>query len=170
MKKWRKVISLVLAAVFLLYIPCFEAKAASYETDMRNECDDGVVKIEAIPYEVPDDFFEDRPSTRTMLIDCFILVSCSEEGILANISTGTTQKASVVGIKDIKVQKKVWYGWKTVAESDGIEVYDRLSVGCSILVTGAEFNATYRILCTHYGNVDEYIEGDNDTGEFVYKY
>lgn len=168
--KWRKIISLVLTALFLLYFPCFEVTAASEDFSNNKESGDDVVQIEATIYELPEDYFADKPSARTMLINCFILINCSEEGIIVDFSTGSTQKASVLGVKDIKVQKKVWYGWKTVAESDGAEVSDRATMGCSILVTGVELNETYRILCTHYGNVDEYIEGENNSGEFVYKY
>lgn len=76
-----------------------------------------------------------------------------------------------MGVKDIKIQKKTWYGgWTTVAISEGKEVSDRSIMGITILYSNAVKDATYRIKCIHYGDVNGYIEGENDSGEFVFTY
>lgn len=107
----------------------------------------------------------------TMLSDCTIGVSASSEGMLIDISTGVVGTASVLGVKDIKIQKKTWYGgWTTVAISEGKEVSDRSIMGITILYSNAVKDATYRIKCIHYGDVNGYIEGENDSGEFVFTY
>jgi len=106
----------------------------------------------------------------TMLAQCIISISGSDEGMLINISTGTVGTASVLGIKDIKIQKKVWYGWKTVATSSGGESKNHSMMGVSILYANAIKDETYRITCVHYGDVDGYTEGTNDTDAFVYTY
>lgn len=106
----------------------------------------------------------------TMLAQCIISVSGSDDGMCINITTGSVGRASVLGVKDIQIQKKVWYGWKTVAVCSGGESYDHASMGISILYDNAIKDETYRITCVHYGDVDGYIEGTNDTGEFVYTY
>ena len=108
--------------------------------------------------------------SRTMMTDCIISVSCSEEGMRIGITTGSVGTSSVIGVRDIVIMKKVWYGWKTVATSDGDEAYDSGIMGVSLLYTNAEYDETYRITCVHYANVNGYIEGENDTGAFVFTY
>ena len=107
----------------------------------------------------------------TMLADCIIGVSCDSDGMHIDISTGTVGISSVIGVKDVKIQKKTWYGgWKTVAVSDGREATDRGTMGISLLYENAEKGATYRISCIHYGDVNGYTEIENVTGEIVFTY
>lgn len=110
-------------------------------------------------------------SPYTMLADCIIGVSCASDGMHIDISTGTVGISSVIGVKDVKIQKKTWYGgWKTVAVCSGSESYDRGTMGISILYENAEKGATYRISCIHYGDVNGYTEFENVTGEIVFTY
>ena len=107
----------------------------------------------------------------TMLADCIITVSGDSDGMHIDITTGVVGTASILGVKDIKVQKKTWYGgWTTVAVSDGKEVKDRSTMGINLLYRNAEKDATYRITCIHYGDVDGYIEGENNSGEIIFTY
>jgi len=106
----------------------------------------------------------------TMLAQCIISVSGDKDAMYIDISTGAVGTASVIGVKDIKIQKKVWYGWSTVAICDGAESHDHTMMGISIPYANAEKGATYRITCIHYADVDGYIEGENDTGAFVYDF
>ena len=39
-----------------------------------------------------------------------------------------------------------------------------------ITYANAVKDATYRISCVHYADVNGYMEGTNDTGAFVYTY
>ena len=108
---------------------------------------------------------------RTMLTQCIINVSGDDEGMHIGIFTGTVGAASVLGIKDVKIQKKNWLGlWSTVATSSGGESYDCATTSVNILYANAEKGATYRILCVHYGDVNGYTEGEHDSGEFVFTY
>lgn len=110
-------------------------------------------------------------SLYTMLADCVITASCDSDGMHIDISTAVVGTASVLGIKDVKIQKKTWYGgWKTVAVSDGREAYDRGTMGISLLYENAEKGATYRISCIHYGDVNGYTESEHVSGEFVFTY
>lgn len=107
----------------------------------------------------------------TMLTDCAIGVSGGSDGMHIDISTGSVGTASVLGVKDVKIQKKTWYGgWNTVAVSSGGESYNCANMGINILYRNAEKGATYRILCVHYGDVNGYTEGENNSGEFVYSF
>ena len=67
---------------------------------------------------------QNQSQARTMMVDCYISICSSEAGMHIEISTCTVDMASVLGVKDIKIMKKVWYGWKTVATSNGGEVYN----------------------------------------------
>lgn len=157
-------ISTMLATVFVLMAPGVEVQAS--DGTAREE---EPIHVEVEVRDLPDDYFKDTPTARTTLTNCFILYSCSEDGLEVDISTGAARTASVLGVKDIKVEQKVWYGWKTVLTSDGYEVYNRASSGCSF-VYDAEVGETYRISCVHYGTVDEYTEIENDTGSFEFQY
>ncbi len=164
-----KVVGTMLAVAFALYIPAAEVHAEEAHVAGAAVQNDAPVKIDVEGYELPDDYFEGTPTARTMLTNCFILYACTDEGIDVDISTGAARTASVLGVKDIKIQKKVWYGWSTVASSDGYEIYNSASSGCSFVYTGAEEGETYRISCVHYGTVDEYTEVENETEPFVYQ-
>ena len=85
-------------------------------------------------------------------------------------TTSCAGDAKVIGVKDIKVQQKVWYGWKTVFISDGAESYDSAIFGADLVYPDAIKDKTYRVICTHYADVDGYEEAVNDTGAFKYTY
>ncbi len=107
----------------------------------------------------------------TMLADCIITVRGASDGMHIDISTGSVGTASVLGIKDVKIYKKTWYGgWDLVAVCSGGESYDRSNMGISILYENAVKDAKYKITCIHYGDVNGYIEGENDSGEFTFTY
>ena len=107
----------------------------------------------------------------TMLTRCQISVSGDSEGMHIDISTGCVGVASVLGVKDVKIYKKTWYGgWDLVATSSGGESYDRSSTGVTILYKNAVKDATYKITCVHYADVNGYTEGDNDSGSFTFTY
>ena len=106
----------------------------------------------------------------TSLAQCIISISGHDDGMYIDITTGAVGRASVIGVKDIVVQRKFWYGWKTVATCSGGEINDRTMMAICITYENAVKDATYRITCTHYADVDGYTEGVNDTGEFVYTY
>lgn len=111
-----------------------------------------------------------QKNARTMMTQCIISVNCSAAGMHIDITTGTVGTASVLGVKDIVIKKKVWYGWKTVATSTGAEDYNCNIMGVSLDYVNAEYDETYCITCVHYANVDGYIEGENDTGSIVFTY
>lgn len=110
-------------------------------------------------------------SPYTMLADCIISVGEESDGMHIGISTGTVGTASVLGVKDVKIWKKNKYGnWDLVAISSGGEAYNRATMGVSIVYPDAVKGATYKITCVHYGNVNGYEEGENDSGAFVYDF
>lgn len=140
-----------------------DTSTVDYEKDIETEI------LEATLIDTVDSSSEALPYT--MLTSCIIGVTGDSDGMHIDISTATVGTASVLGVKDVKIQKKTWYGgWSTVAVSSGGEAHDRSSMGVNILYSNAVKDATYRIKCIHYGDVDGYIEGENDSGEFVFTY
>lgn len=132
----------------------------------------GVKNVEELPEMLEGKMIEvdEDALPYTMLAQCIISVSGHDDGMYIDITTGAVGIASVIGIKDVKVERKFWYGWSTVATCSGCESYDHSMVGLCITYDNAVKDATYRISCTHYADVDGYTEGVNDTGAFVYTY
>ena len=145
----------------------FAAETGVLENALEEHPD--VVVLEATVVEDID--LSSGSSPYTMLADCIISVGEESDGMHIGISTGTVGTASVLGVKDVKIWKKTWYGgWDLVATSKGGESYNRSTMGVSIVYPGAVKGATYKITCVHYGNVNGYTEGENDSGEFVYDF
>jgi len=157
----RMVMSLVMIATVLMgniEFTCLTAQAA------------GVEEMEEAPEILESRVIEDGPMPYTMLAQCIISVSGDENAMYIDITTGAVGTASVIGIKDVKIMRKFWYGWKTVAVSSGGETNDHSMALICITYDNAVKGATYRITCVHYADVNGYTEGVNDTGEFVYTY
>lgn len=103
-------------------------------------------------------------SRSTTFMDTEITMSFSEAGMYITITTGMTMDGSVVGVKDIKIQKRGFLGiWSTVGVSDGAENYNTSSIMISLTYPDAVEGEVYRVSCTHYGDVDGYRELEHTT-------
>ena len=109
-------------------------------------------------------------SPLTTMFDCEIILAFTENGLEMDFTTSSFKISSVIGVKDIKVQQKVWYGWKTVFTSEGTQNYNEDVFCASYTYPGAENGKTYRVTCVHYANYDVYEEVENDTGSFKFIY
>ena len=125
------------------------------------------VQAEEMTYKVSE-IYGVQPLT--LLIDCEIVMAFSTDGLHIDFTTGCAGLASTVGIKDIKIQQKMWYGWKTVYTSEGCSEEESSMCVMSINYYGAVKDRTYRVLATHYADVDGYEEVVNDTGAFKFTY
>ena len=147
-QKSGRIVALVLALIFAFSVPAQEAHA---EEAYLNSISDV------------------RPIT-TML-DCEIIMAFKmDEGLCMTFTTSCIGAAKVIGVKDIKVQQKMWYGWKTVLTSDGAESYDSAIFAADLKYADAIKDRTYRVICTHYADLDGYEEAVNDTGAFKFTY
>ena len=165
-KSVKKIVSLALVATLLLYSAVLEVQAAEFVA----ESDEKVVQLDTVVNENHDDMGQTQ-NVRTMLYNCVITVFCSSNGLLAEMTTDCSKMSSAIGVKDISIEKKVWYGWKEVAVSSGGEVSNSSTFAGSVLYTDAEYDATYRICCTHYATYgDEYVEVVNQTDGFQFTY
>lgn len=163
-KQGKRILGLALAAVFLLLQPVAEVHAAAVSEE------DDVELLEITVYELSEEQLAGMPSTHTMLTNCSIGIGCDARGLLVDITTCASQTASSIGVKDIVIEQKMWYGWKPVASNPGAESKNRSSMGISIIYTSAVYGETYRVSCVHYGTVDSYVEGENVSPGVVYKY
>ena len=160
-QKSGKIVALVLALLFAFSVPVQQAHA---EEAYQNE--DTTIKVTVTNMSPKYDV---KPITT--LFDCEIIMAFKmDEGLCMSFTTTSIGIASVIGVKDIKVQQKMWYGWKTVLTSDGTEFYNCSSFGADLKYPDAIKDRTYRVICTHYADVDGYEEVVNDTGAFKFTY
>lgn len=106
----------------------------------------------------------------TTMTDCEIVLAFTGSGLEMNFSTSSFKESTVIGVKDIKVQQKMWYGWKTVFTSNGAENYNTHVFMCELTYPEAVDGKTYRVTCVHYADYNGYEEAENDTGAFKFVY
>ena len=162
-RRMRNVFSCILAVVLLLN--CMDMKVFAAEFPEENAED--VEVLEAI-IERFEPEFDIMPITR--ISDATISVSRSDKGMEIFITTMTNEVSSVIGVKDIKVKHKVWWGWDTVATSTGGCVYDASAMSCTLYYAGAIQGDSYKISCVHYADVDGYHELPSETTDFIYNF
>ncbi len=96
-------------------------------------------------------------------------VTPRSDEILIEVGTSTNFVAKKIGVKDLFVQEKVWYGWKTIAQAADYDE-NTSSFGGQVHCTNAEKGKTYRVVCTHYAIDSNGAERTlaNESEEFVY--
>ena len=105
-QKSGKIVALVLALIFAFSVPAQEAHA---EEAYSNE--NTIIKV-AVANMNPEYGISDVQPITTLL-DCEIIMAFKmDEGLCMSFTTASMGIASVIGVKDIKVQQKMWYGWK----------------------------------------------------------
>ena len=171
LKKIRKKVGIVLSVFFFMYVPLLQVSAAEQIPTVGEK----IEEMESFTSNLPEDYFERLQNTRAVLSDCIISVGFGSDGMDIEIMTGTNDIVPVVGVKDIRVEQKMWYGWKLVAVSNGAEVTDSDGIVVHVVFKGAIKDKTYRVTCVHYADlvyddVTEYTEGYANTGEFVFTY
>lgn len=150
MKKIKRMISLLLSAIMLSTLFINVAFAAEDLSDAEG------VALEAVVQEYTPTMSSTARSTT--FSDNSIDVQFSSSGMSITITTGMVGIASVVGVKDIEIQLRNGNDWVTVATSTGGELYNVLGCAVDLTYTGAIYGEYYRVVCTHYGDVDGYRE------------
>ncbi|MBD5552651.1 MAG: hypothetical protein HDQ96_16040 [Lachnospiraceae bacterium] len=97
-------------------------------------------------YDIPDM----SGAKAATLTNCTIGISVSASGVSGSITTGSTVKASAIGIKDIRVEKYVNGKWTLVGSSAGGSTTNDNSYAMNVSTTAAQKGVQYRISCTHY--------------------
>lgn len=158
----QRVFAMALTAALLMGIPCFRVEAAESGAGEGKP-----VELEWIPDEAMG---EDGPVCYTLLSDCTVEFASLSEGLYVHVGTCTSQPASVVGVRDIVLERKTLLGWHGVATCAGGEAYDTAYYGGGFTYKNAEYNKKYRVTCTHYGTVDSPAEVYHETGTYTYNY
>lgn len=163
-KKWiTKAVAMLMTMVFAMSMPGPNVHAEEMATIETTNADVTVIKdvAEQNAYGV---------QPLTTMFNCEIILAFTANGLEMNFTTSAAEISSVIGVKDIKVQQKVWYGWKTVFTCDGGENYNEEVFGGDVTYPDAVNGKTYRVKCVHYANYDVYEEVENDTGAFKFIY
>lgn len=161
----RRNCAMALAALMLVSMPCTKTLAAEETVTVNENVKELNAELVDFSKETPDGMEAALRATTFSETDIVITMGSGEMTI--DLSTATTKLASRIGVKDIKIQKSVWYGWDTLYTSNGGELTG-VSTAVYRITCSAEDGATYRILCTHYADVDGYKEYANDSGSFVF--
>lgn len=105
------------------------------------------------------------------LTSCSISISCSSAGLYVGFYTNCSHTSEEIGVRDIKIQKKVGIFWTTVLTSAGGSCGDDYMYGASLLYSNAEYGATYRVSCTHFAYCGGYdLQGQNVTDGVKFTY
>ncbi len=167
MRFLKKVVSLAFVVALLVATPAYEALAAEELITVNPN-------VEVIEGTLLEQNEPRRPMivpfSTTSMSRASIIVAFSNKGMAIEINTSLNASGAYVGVKDIKIQKKVWYGWDTVATSEGGQNTNTSASALNLLYTGAVKGETYRVTCTHYGYYTKYIEIKNESDGYLCNY
>ena len=165
LRKVRKIVSVMLIALLMVSMLPMDTHAAEPENRQTKDVEELIL----LPRESQLDEKEANNNVRTLMYNCIIAVHCSSNGMEITFSTDCVQTPTRIGVKDIVIKQRVWYGWKTVATSEGGYLTNVNMFLGDIVFTNAIKGETYRITCTHYADADEYTEVHNEL-DIVFNY
>lgn len=112
-----------------------------------DECQELVgANVEYGIYDIPD-ISGARAAT---LANCSIGISVSPDGVSGSIKTGSTVKASEIGIRDIRLEKYEGGKWVLVGTHPGGYRNNDDAYAMSVSTSSAEKGVQYRLSCYHY--------------------
>ena len=160
-KKWSvKAVATLMVMIFAMSAPCLRIQAEELTENVKDNTDLVTMNVANEGYSAVQPL--------TTMVDCEIVLAFTMDGLRMTFSTSSVKISSVIGVKDIKVQQKMWYGWKTVFTSEGAEDYNEDIFIGELTYPDAVNGKTYRVTCVHYANYDVYEEVENDTGSFKF--
>ena len=171
-RKKKRILSLLLAAVLSFGILPLNVSASESALSVPEEMQTYITNERL---ENPDVIMNGNPQGGSLQRDASYLVSCNisaafmDYGLHIQLETGTTNTASELGVKNIKVQQKNGIFWTTIATSDGGSITnDDWYMGIS-KCTNAIDGEIYRIKCTHFAYIGgNYYHYDNTSDPFTY--
>lgn len=112
-----------------------------------------------------EDFFVEMPNSKTEIVSkgnevsllsnptltaCNVGIGISSGGLAITFDTTASHSANEIGVKDVVLQEKTWYGgWKDIPMSNYCTYNSDWYAG-DVVYTGANKGTTYRVKCTHY--------------------
>lgn len=166
----KKVFGALFAVTLIFSSNSMSALAAEGVEELTMQ--QGVVAEETVTGSVYEGIYnvKDAALVRANAITSKSLDVSKSSGIVIHVTTTCNFTASKVGIKNLAVQQKVWYGWKDVATMSNDYASSTWSYNASTTYSGAVSGETYRVVCTHYAIESNGVEHAqyNETGSFVY--
>ncbi len=102
--------------------------------------------MEIVPQSNESSIVLSNPS----LTACEVGIGIADNGLLMSFDTTATHIADEIGVKNVILQEKTWYGgWKDIPASNYCTYNSDFYAG-DIVYTAATKGTTYRIKCTHY--------------------
>ena len=106
--------------------------------------------------------------TSASLSACELGIGIADNGVQVTLVTTATQIADEIGVKNVVLQEKTWYGWKDIPISNYCDYNSDYYMG-DIVYTLATKGTTYRVKCTHYAKFGSTeLTLDNTSSELVY--
>lgn len=158
MIKKKRILGLVLAIVLgLSWNPI--PSMATEETPQEGF---QIVDIICVPMEgekEDEDIFTARAS---VILNGIVYLDFRTEGAYLEYYTNCNQLAEEVGVRDLKIQKKVGIFWSTVASGGSYMYQDKSTYYSNATVVVGEYGCTYRASCVHFayvGGTEHTIDG-----------
>lgn len=102
------------------------------------------------------------------LTACEVGIGIADNGLLLTFDTTATNVADEIGVKNVVLQEKTWYGWKDIPVSNHYTHNSDFYAG-GVVYTLASKGTTYRVKCTHYAKFGSTeLTLDNTSSELVY--
>ncbi|HJA91625.1 MAG TPA: hypothetical protein H9717_00630 [Candidatus Eisenbergiella merdipullorum] len=99
---------------------------------------------------------------------CVVGLKIANDGLYITFDTTATQTANEIGVKNVVLQEKTWYGWKDMPISNYCTYNSDVYSG-DIVYTLATKGTTYRVKCTHYAKFGSTeLTLDNTSSELKY--
>lgn len=122
-------------------------------------------KIEVVPSEMESAVTLSDPS----LLACGVGIGIADNGLLMSFDTNATQVADEIGVRNIVLQEKTWFGtWNDISVGSYCSYNSDFYLG-EIVYTAAKKGTTYRIKCTHYAKYgSNELSMNNTSSELTY--
>lgn len=131
-----------------------------------------------------EDFFVEMPNSKTELVSkgnevsplsnptltaCNLGIGISSSGLAITFDTTASHIADEIGVRNIVLQEKTWYGgWKDIPVSNYCSYNSDFYSG-GVVYTAATKGTTYRVKCTHYAKFGSTeLTLDNTSSELTY--
>ena len=135
-----------------------------------------ILAKENVFVESPQEIIEIVPETdnsvsvlsNPSLTACEVGIGIANNGLLMSFDTNATHVADEIGVKNVVLQEKTWYGWKDIPVSNYCKYNSDFYMG-DVIYTLATKGTTYRVKCTHYAKFGSTeLTLDNTSSELTY--
>ena len=157
-KKVNKVfLSIIVGCIFVQNTSILAAEKTFLEVPQK--------RIEVIQNE--NNFI--NTASNPALSACEVGVGIANNGLYITFDTTATQQASEIGVKNVVLQEKTWYGGWNDIPMNNYCTYNSDWYSGDVIYTSAKKGTTYRVKCTHYakfGSTEKTM--DNISSELTY--